>query len=85
MSLVTAFWCRASRSGCSILLRLAFVLLLSSAAPACHAADSYLTELREKARQLRLHEQRSWQILLHYQPTWRGVASLIDRADKGRK
>ncbi|MHB1397444.1 MAG: Lnb N-terminal periplasmic domain-containing protein [Trichloromonadaceae bacterium] len=78
MSLVTAFWCRASRSGCSILLRLAFVLLLSSAAPACHAADSYLTELREKARQLRLHEQRSWQILLHYQPTWRGVASLID-------
>ena len=70
--------CKTSRSGCSDLLRLIFVCWLLLAPSPGAAADSYLAELSEKARQLQLHQDRTWTILLHYQPTLGGMASLID-------
>jgi len=73
-----SFWCKASRSGCFNLLRLAFVLLLLTAALPCHADESYLAALSERAQQLRLQEDPTWQILLHYKPSMMGVESLID-------
>lgn len=78
MSIAPAFCCRPSRSGWSILLRLGCVFCLLLAPLCSHAADSYLAELSAQARQRQLHQERNWQILLHYQPTLRGVASLID-------
>lgn len=73
-----SFCCKASRSGYSNLLRLAFVLLLLPVALPCHADESYLAELSGRARQLRLQEEPTWQVLLHYKPSLMGVKSLID-------
>ena len=56
-------------------LCLVFLLLLS-AVPA--AASSYLDELLARAEALQLHQDRYWQILLHYKPARGGVESLID-------
>ncbi len=42
------------------------------------ADSSYLAELQQRARAQALHQERTWQILLHYQPTLAGVESLID-------
>ncbi|MBW1829522.1 MAG: DUF4105 domain-containing protein, partial [Deltaproteobacteria bacterium] len=42
--------------------------------------DAYLLELKEKAREKRLWEQRRWQVLMHYKPNafGSGVTSLVD-------
>ncbi|MCP4345077.1 MAG: DUF4105 domain-containing protein [Desulfobacterales bacterium] len=60
-----------------------FFFILFFIAPACaykaEANDSsYLTRLIESAHRQKLHEQRYWNILLHYKNTLSGFKSLVD-------
>lgn len=41
-------------------------------------AGGGLAALRARALELRLHEQRTWQVLLHYESAGSGVSSLVD-------
>ncbi len=61
-------------------LFLAAVLSLVSAAPV-HAQDTdtpYLREVLQAAQRMKLHEERYWDILLHYRTSFSGKESLID-------
>jgi hypothetical protein len=66
--------CRTFRSAC-LFLCLAFAVL----APAVgSAADGYLGELQQKAKEKDLARARTWEVLLHYKPAGSGIKSLVD-------
>ncbi len=46
--------------------------------PIASQAEGYLAHLLEKARDRQLHDQRYWDILLHYKPGFTGRSSLVD-------
>ena len=41
------------------------------------AADGYLAELQQLAREKGLARERTWEVLLHYKPDGAGVKSLV--------
>ncbi len=53
-------------------------LLPGVPAPARAADDAYLAELKAKALSLALHEERTWNVLLHYRSGILGFRSLVD-------
>lgn len=57
-----------------------FFILCALLAVPLHASadDAYREELLQKARALNLHDERYWDILLHYQPRGAGRKSLVD-------
>ena len=59
-----------------IILSLFSVVLTPVTSPGEDA--DYLTTLIESARGQRLHEDRYWEVFLHYKPSWSGKKSLID-------
>jgi hypothetical protein len=65
--------CRTFRSAC-LFLCLAAAFLLPGAT--C-AADGYLAELQQQAREKGLARERMWAVLLHYKPAGKGVKSLV--------
>jgi hypothetical protein len=66
--------CRTFRSACLFLC-----LALAVLAPAVgSAADGYLGELQQKAKEKDLARARTWEVLLHYKPSGRGAKSLVD-------
>ena len=54
-----------------------FSVVLTPTISAGEEAD-YLTTLIESAREKDLHEDRYWEVFLHYKPSWSGKKSLID-------
>jgi hypothetical protein len=65
--------CRTYRSAC-LFLCLAASLLLPGAA----AAEGYLGELQQLAREKGLAADRTWEVLLHYKSAGSGTKSLVD-------
>lgn len=66
--------CRTLRSACLFLC-----LALAVLAPAVGtAADGYLGELQQKAKEKDLARARTWEVLLHYKPSGKGTRSLVD-------
>ena len=63
--------------GFTLALALLFFLFPSSSSA---TENAYLLELKEKAQEKRLWEQRRWQVLMHYKPNafGSGVKSLVD-------
>lgn len=60
-------------------LLLAALLLLLLPAPARTESDAYLQHLLRETERQNLHEERAWQVLLHYKKTiWGGYRSRID-------
>ena len=53
-------------------------LILFSPIHANAEASSYLDDLLKKAKEKQLHNDRYWEILLHYKPSKNGLESLID-------
>ncbi len=88
--------CRQDSGGISIsfLRFLVVFLVLFPLAPASHAKSgeknaAYLEEVLADAREKRLHEERYWQVLVHYRKGVFGVKSIVDDprfflAEKGR-
>lgn len=69
--------CRALRLAYRVFYSLLFFALPLPAVAAEPDGD-YLARLQAHARELRLHDQRYWDILLHYKPSGPGRESLID-------
>jgi hypothetical protein len=66
--------CRTFRSACLFLC-----LAVAAFAPAVgSAADGYLGELQRKAKEKDISRSRTWDVLLHYKPSGKGVKSLVD-------
>ncbi|MHB8845401.1 MAG: Lnb N-terminal periplasmic domain-containing protein [Nitrospirota bacterium] len=66
--------CRTFRSACLFLC-----LALAVLAPAgSAAADGYLGELQQRAKEKDLARARTWEVLLHYKPSGKGIKSLVD-------
>jgi len=72
--------CRVFRPACLAFLFLLLLLLFSipSASMAEPASSEYRAHLLSRARELRLHERRYWDILLHYLTSGAGKESLVD-------
>jgi hypothetical protein len=69
-----------SWKGYALRIPLLFILLLlfpllSDAAP---SSGAYLSRLLDTSKKLDLHQERYWEILLHYKKGFRGIESLID-------
>ncbi len=67
--------CRAFRSACFFILFAVLCCLLPSLSV---AEDGYLAELQRKAQAMKLASDRTWEVLLHYKPSGKGVKSLVD-------
>ena len=58
-----------------------WVVLIASAARGQDSSRAYLEDLLRRAQASSLHEQRYWQLLLHYRPNWpTGYESEVDEA-----
>lgn len=66
--------CRTFRSAC-LFLCLAIAVLMPVVG---NAADGYLSELQQKAKEKDLARTRTWEVLLHYKPAGSGTRSLVD-------
>ncbi len=55
--------------------------LLFATLPSWGESTAAIAQLQQIAVERQLHQQRTWQVLLHYQPTLFGVESLIDDRD----